>query len=133
VDVLIRLPSEQQVARATSDVTVHGVITEIDPETRNHNGGRHQIFSVQIDRVIRHTASAPVKVGQTVNVAIRFGDGQGLPDPVPGLALGEPITLCGAYVKFEAAYPEEDGDRHAVIHYTHHPIGWVEYKGVHYE
>ncbi|MDB4897831.1 MAG: hypothetical protein JWN15_4093 [Firmicutes bacterium] len=130
---MIRLPSEQQVASATSDVTVHGLITEIDPDVRNHNGGRHQIFSVQIDQVIMHTASAPVTAGDVVNVAIRFGDGQGLAHAIPGLAVGQPITLSGAYVKFDTAYPEQDGDRHAVIHYTHHPIGWVEYQGVHYE
>jgi hypothetical protein len=68
-----------------------------------------------------------------VNVAVRFGDTESLPAAVPGLAVGETITLCGAYVPASQAYPEADGDQAAVIHYTHHPIGWVEYQGKRYK
>jgi hypothetical protein len=31
------------------------------------------------------------------------------------------------------AYAEADGDQAAVIHYTHHPLGWVEFQGDRYE
>jgi hypothetical protein len=128
---MIRLPSAADVARAKKDVTVRSTITEIDPDDRD--GSYHQIFSVRVDDIIQRAPQIRIVVGQTVNVAVRYGDRQGLPAAIPGLALGETITLCGAYINREVAYPEPDGDWNAVIHFTHRPLGWVEYMGHHYE
>lgn len=128
---MIHLPSAADVARAKKDVTVLGTITDVDPDDRS--GAYHQIFSVRIDDIIMRAPEIRIAIGQTVNVAVRYGDRQGLPAPIPGLALGETITLCGAYITREVAYPEPDGDWNAVIHYTHRPLGWVDYQGRHYE
>lgn len=114
-------------------VTVSSVITEIDPDHHSMNGARHQLFSVQITNVLADRNHTGIAGNQVVNVAVRYGDSESLPEAIPGLAVGEPITLCGAYVPAQFAYGEADGDQRAVIHFTHHPVGWVEYQGKHYE
>lgn len=128
---MIRLPSLVDLDRAARlRVTVAGTITEIDPD--DTQGVRHQIFSIRVDEVIDDPDHAGVSAGEPVNAAIRYGDPGAMPQPIPDLAVGEPITLCGAYVPAEQAYPEADGDLAAVIHFTHRPFGWVEYHGVRY-
>lgn len=131
---MFRLPSDSELARSPrSAVAVAGVITEIDPDRRNSQGARHQIFSVRVDEVRSDAGHAGIFVGEVVNVAVRYGDAIGLTSPVPGLAVGQAIALCGAYIVVASAYAEPDGDKNAVIHYTHHPVGWVEYQGQHYQ
>ena len=48
---------------------------------------------------------------------------------------GQPIELQGEYVDSGHAYPTQDNDGHpplSVLHFTHHPVGYVIYDGQHY-
>ncbi|HEY3364897.1 MAG TPA: hypothetical protein VGK74_07595 [Symbiobacteriaceae bacterium] len=114
-------------------VTVMGTITELDPDQQDHQGARHQILTIRVDEIITAPAGTALAVGDEVNLAFRFGDGASIDEPVADLAVGEPITVQGAFVPEQDAYGEPDGDRKAVIHFTHRPLGWVEYHGRHYE
>lgn len=133
---MFRLPSPD-VLRHTHPravpVTVNAAITELDPDHVAGNGARHQILTVRITQVVSDPQHAGVAVGEELNVAIRCGDAEGLPSAIPGLAVGQPIALKGDYIPASAAYPEADGEHNAVLHWTHHPVGWVEYQGHHYQ
>ena len=50
------------------------------------------------------------------------------------LKAGEPIELQGEYIPIASAYPTDDNSDPVlpVLHFTHHPVGYVMYKGVHY-
>jgi hypothetical protein len=113
-------------------LTVSGTITEIDPNHRSHMGATHQIFSIQVRQIVQDSDHSGVAIGDVINIAVRFGDRQSLAAPISGLQVGAAIMLSGAYITASAAYGETDGEHNAVIHYTHHPIGWVEYHGHRY-
>lgn len=113
-------------------VTVAATIADIGADTHDAQGERHQHLYVQITAVADNPDGADVQVGQRVQVAIHYGDAAGLPGPVPGLRVGEPITCRGRWVPLAQAYPSPDGEHLPVIHYTHHPLGWVLYQGTRY-
>jgi hypothetical protein len=129
---VIRIPWQDLDRPHRLTVTVDGLIEEIDPDRENSEGVMHQIFSVTVTAVEDDSEQSGVAKGETVNVAVRYGDPSALPERVPGLAVGQAVTLKGIYIPKSQAYTEEDGDRNAVIHFTHHPVGWIEYQGEQY-
>ena len=65
-------------------------------------------------------------------VAIRFGDHMGLKSQIPDLAEGQPIEMQGEYIDANHAYPSTGNPGDAVLHFTHHPVGYVLYHGQKY-
>jgi hypothetical protein len=65
--------------------------------------------------------------------AVRFGDKLGLKKHIEGLEPGQPIELQGEYIDQNHAYPSPDNPGDAVLHFTHHPVGYVVYHGKRYE
>ncbi|WP_259384146.1 hypothetical protein [Bacillus thuringiensis] len=65
--------------------------------------------------------------------AIRYGDNEGLGEPISGLESGNPIELQGVYIDKNHAYPSIGNPGDPVLHYTHHPVGFVVYNGKRYE
>jgi hypothetical protein len=112
---------------------VSGRIAEMNPEDQDEEGVLHQIIAVAVDLVLEDDKRAGLAEGEVVVVAIRYGDPSGFARPVPGLAVGELISVCGVYVAAEEAYAQPDGEQLPVIHFTHRPLGWVEYRGKRYE
>jgi hypothetical protein len=109
--------------------TVHimGTLTKILPD--DTDGDKHQRFEVRVDdiRCIGNdyeNHQAPQK-RDFLKVAVHYGghDGLGIGEqPIPNLQAGEKIELQGEYI------------RHAkVLHFTHHPLGFIEYHGKRYE
>lgn len=112
-------------------VTVAGSIQEVDPD--DTSGNKHQLFAITVEQVVDNPSHAALKKGDIVNVSVAFGERRALPERIPDLAAGKPIRLRGAFIPKSSAYPEPDGDWEPVIHFTHHPLGWVEYQGKRYE
>jgi hypothetical protein len=129
--LLTRLELERS-RRTRKVVSVAGVITEIDPDQHDSQDS-HQILTIVVEDVLADPQHLGVFFGQLINIAIRYGDANGLHGPIPNLVVGEPLKVSGVYVPLKDAYPQPDGDRYAVIHFTHRPVGWVEYQGKHYE
>jgi hypothetical protein len=128
---MLRLPPIELLARNTRVlVAVSGTITEVDAD--DTSGDRHQLFTVKIDSVEEDKLGSGLQPGDLVNVAVRYGDAGSLPERIEGLEVGQPIAIRGAFIPAEKAYPDEDGDRHAVIHFTHRPLGWIDYAGRRY-
>lgn len=59
-------------------------------------------------------------------MAIRFGDNEGLVDQIPFIA-GELTRIQGEYIDAGIAYATEDNPGLSVLHFTHHPVGFVEF------
>jgi hypothetical protein len=100
----------------------------------NHHGANHQHFTVKINSIVRFDGGTAPPVGTVVFVAVRFGDSEGLDSEIVGLAAGKPIELQGEYIDAAGAYPTEDNTDpvRPVLHFTHHPVGFVDYDGTHY-
>jgi hypothetical protein len=65
---------------------------------------------------------------------VRFGDNEGLDHEIDGLASGHPIEVQGEYIDLGPAYPTEDNTNPVlpVLHFTHHPVGYMLYEGEYY-
>jgi hypothetical protein len=119
-------------------IHIKGTIVTIFPGPEHHHGANHQHFTVKIDEVVTLDGGnvAPDSlVGATVFLAVRFGDNIGLDSEIPDLTVGAPIEIQGEFVDSADAYKTQDnaGDPPlAVIHFTHHPVGYVIYNGQHY-
>lgn len=113
---------------------VQGTVVKVFDGPENHHGANHQHFTVQIEKVLRFDGGSEDIAGQTVFVAVRFGDNEGLDHEIEGLAAGRPIELQGEYIGSGDAYPTEDNTNPVlpVLHFTHHPVGYVLYQGEHY-
>jgi hypothetical protein len=132
---VIRIPALGLLRRRLGDrdwVVVSGRIAEMNPEDQDEEGVLHQIITVAVDEVLADEKRSGVSVGEIVLIAIRYGDPSGFAHPVAGLAEGEAITICGVYVPAEEAYEQPGGEQMSVIHFTHRPMGWVEYRGQRY-
>lgn len=88
----------------------------------------HQLFFVRIDRVRKNPMHVPIDVGAPTLVAVHYGDPKGLPAPIPNLEPGQPITIKGTYLPAAYAHRGPDGAIHPVLHWAHHPKGWVVYR-----
>jgi hypothetical protein len=114
---------------------VKGTVVTVFAGPGNHHGANHQHFTLSVSTVVSLEGanfSPETLVGQTIFVAVRFGDNEGLDSEIPGLAENTPIEVQGEYVSSAAAYPTQDNDGNPALHFTHHPVGFVLYEGHYY-
>lgn len=113
---------------------VRGTVGRVFASPEHHHGANHQQFTVIIGAVLDFQGGNQDIAGQTVFVAARFGDTEGLDHEIEGLASGSPIELQGEYISSADAYPTEDNRDPVlpVIHFVHHPVGFVLYQGTYY-
>ena len=102
----------------------------LTPNPASTTHASHEIFFVDILKIIENPDV--VDESNSVEVAKRYSDREGL-RPILELKEGEPITIRGVYIPKEQSYLGPDGEHHPVLHWTHHPIGWIEYQGQCYE
>lgn len=112
-------------------VHVMATITEVGADTHTHEW--HQHIYATVTQVLDNPNNTEVAPAQRVHVAIQFGDSNGLPAAVPGFAPGQDVELRGVYVSLAQAYAAPNGEHLPVIHFTHHPLGYVIYHGVRYQ
>ena len=96
-------------------------------------GGTHQHFLVHQIEVIDIVGGDKASVADEAFCAIRYGDNLGLKEKISGLKEGEEIELKGEYIDKNHALPGVGNPGDPVIHFTHHPVGFVNYNGKHYE
>lgn len=113
---------------------VQGTISKVFASPENHNGANHQHMIIKIDKVLKFEGGTENLLGAEIFVAVRFGDDEGLAHEIPGLQVGQPIEMQGEYIPDASAYPTEDNSNPVlpVLHFTHHPIGYVKYEGQYY-
>ncbi|MFL9866271.1 hypothetical protein PQR67_19015 [Paraburkholderia fungorum] len=110
---------------------VQGTISKVFLNPEFHNNANHQHFVIRIDKVLKFDGGTQNLTGTEVFVAVRFGDSEGLAHEIPGLQAGQPIEAQGEYISDATAYPTQDNSNPVlpVLHFTHHPVGYVKYQG----
>jgi hypothetical protein len=100
-------------------VTVEATVVKVLPD--DEKGAKHQRFLIHIDKVLENPKSVPVDTKGNVLVALRYGDKDGIPERLHlEHAIGKHMELKGMYVP-------NDGDKDPVLHFTHHPVGYVKF------
>lgn len=93
-------------------------------------GVRHQqmilrvIQTIEGDADVNSDLDRVIAEQERVFLSVRFGDRMGLPNAVPGIANGSTLRLRGEWITCDRAY-SHGGEKMSVIHFTHHPIGFV--------
>jgi hypothetical protein len=110
---------------------VQGTISKVFLAPEFHHAANHQQFVITIDKVLKFEGGTQNLVGTEVFVAVRYGDSEGLAQEIPGLQVGQPIEAQGEYIAEASAYPTADNNNPVlpVLHFTHHPVGYVTYQG----
>lgn len=93
----------------------------------------HQHLIVDHIHVIDTQNMPAAEVESEAFVAIRYGDSLGLTNPISDLKPGTEIELQGEYIDRKHAGKSRDNPGDPVLHFTHHPLGYVVYKGHKYE
>lgn len=110
-------------------VTIRGTITRIFPDRIVHDGAEHQHLDVNIT----HVVDGPHGITGPTFVAIRITNG-GIGHDVL-FVVRTPVEMKGLFIRATDAIPGEDNPAPPlpVLHFTHHPIGYVLYEGVKYD
>ncbi len=114
---------------------IRGTVAHVFAAPGHHHGANHQHFTVKVDEVLKVEGTDAASIGPKIFVAVRFGDDEGLDHEIENLRADTPIELQGEYVDSAEAYKTEDNDGDPplpVLHFTHHPVGYVIYEGEHY-
>ena len=113
-------------------LTVSAVVSEATLYcASDHKGKLHQHFYINIKQVTQGNKN--LIDNNLVFVAAHYGDEDGIAAPIPHLQPGSPIIVRGRYIPSSEAFQTEDNPGFPVLHYTHHPIGYIIYAGVKYE
>lgn len=97
----------------------------------DNKGRLHQHFYIIVNQILEGDAN--LVDNNTVFVAVHYGDKEGMEDQIKGLEPGKPIEIRGKFIPSSEAYKSEDNPGYPVLHFTHHPIGYIVYDGVKYE
>ena len=94
------------------------------------SGAEHIQIFVTLTKLIQGGTAVDADIqrtiadGDDVFVAIRYGDSDGITQPIVGLVPGVALDLKGEYIPAAEA-GAEGGRQVAVLHYTHHPVGFI--------
>ena len=108
----------------------HRLVVEVDAEVvrvfaDDLQGAKHQQFTVKSDQWIAGEDHVKDQVlSEEARVAVRFGDSRGLANRIPGIVTGAPLHIKGEWIPKDKAYAV-GGDKIAVLHFTHDPLGFI--------
>ncbi len=80
--------------------------------------------TIQDDPDIHDDLQRVIDGNEEVFLSVRFGDRMGLPQPVPGIKNGSELRVRGEWITKDKAYAH-GGKKLSVIHFTHHPLGFI--------
>ncbi|QDQ00024.1 hypothetical protein FOH38_05520 [Lysinibacillus fusiformis] len=114
-------------------VHVKATIKLVEEDDSDSKGGKHQHILINNIQVIDIKGAPKSLVTEEAFCAIRYGDTLGLTKRIPDFKEGEEIELQGEYVDKTHAKVGIGNPGDPVIHFTHRPVGFVNYNGKHYE
>jgi len=122
VDRIKKQPKDRNVVEVRS-------LLETREEDDTDNGSHyHLLISIQeileTDPDVNEDVEKCMNEGLPVFVAIRYGDSQGIQEPIDGLEAGAKLRLRGEWIPKEEAY-SHGGEKRSVLHFTHRPIGFI--------
>ena len=113
-----------------SVVEVNATIAVKEPDDTDAAGGKHIRMQIQLTKIVQNDAavSADVKDAlakkRNIFVAVRFGDSLGIQENIPGLKNGATLHLRGEWIPADKAFAH-GGAKLSVLHFTHHPLGFI--------
>ncbi len=121
----------QKIRKRKERDVVEIAVTVVDYLGLDSKGGdNHQQAFLTVTAVlatdpdIQNDLQRVIDGNEKVFLSIRYGDRMGLANPVPGVADGSALKLRGEWIPKDRAYAH-GGEKLSVIHFTHHPIGFV--------
>ena len=124
-------PAEALAALQQRDVVeVNATIRVKEPDDSDPSGGQHQRLVVRVVKILRSDAHVATDLNKSLTnaldvfLAIRIGDSMGIAKPIPGLKVGLPLHLQGEWIPKDKAQAH-GGRKMSVLHFTHHPVGFV--------
>ena len=121
-----RVRARRQRERAV--VEVSGALKHREPD--DADGDKHVRLLLTVAEMTEGSPSVNADVqrvidsGDDVFVAIRIGDSMGIREPIEGLVDGVDLNLRGEWIPKERA-TAHGGRAMSVLHFTHHPLGFV--------
>jgi hypothetical protein len=127
----VGIPFHQPQKTQRDIVHVRGTVTRIFGDANNGQAD-HMHFDVKIDTDLGN--SSDNLPGQEVFLAVRYGDQMGLSKPIDNLQTNTPIEIQGEYISADKAFagPDNSTPKLPVLHFTHHPLGFIVYNGLKY-
>lgn len=110
-------------------------LVELEATIKKFYGDQHEHYQFDItitklvtpsdDAKVNEDVQSCIQNGTSVFLATRYGDNEGLSQPIredlePGLAL----HLKGQWITEDQAY-SHNGAKMPVLHFTHHPVGFI--------
>lgn len=129
-------PVDQTIAQMKAESLNKPNIAEVKAQVVVFEGnvdshsGPHQHIIVKVTELVDAGAAVQADVedsvatGAEVFVAIHYGDNMGLPAPIPGIVPGLMLHMQGIWITKDQAHAQ-DGEKMAVLHFTHHPDGFT--------
>jgi len=117
--------------RTRAIVDVKAVIRVHEPDDNDSNGGRHYRLRITLSEIVTNHDEVKADVqrcldqNKRVFVAIRFGDSQGVTTAVTGIDVNDAVQLKGEWIPASKAR-SNGGERVSVLHFTHHPCGFIQ-------
>jgi len=127
--------SEQNHPLSLHSPVVHltAMIKLVEQDVTDQQGATHMHFLIHQVQVISITGGEASIVSGEIFCAVRYGDSMGLSGRIDELEEGQAIEMQGEYIDVNHAYPSVGNPGDAVLHFTHHPVGFVIYQGKRYE
>ncbi|WP_109119243.1 hypothetical protein [Azospirillum sp. TSO22-1] len=129
MDLSLEVTRARARRRERDIVEIQAAVVEY-PGTESGGGDSHQHIIIGLTTVIQGDPDVATDLervrldGERVFVSIRYGDRMGLEDPVPGVVPGLELHLRGEWIPRDKAYAH-GGEKMSVLHFTHHPVGFV--------
>lgn len=111
-------------------VEIEARLAKREPDDEDRKGGKHYRLRILVSKILaedpdvaKDLKDAKAKQRE-VFVAIRFGDSMGIQEPIKGLDQNADLHLKGEWITKEKAQAH-GGDKMSVLHFTHHPLGFI--------
>ena len=110
-------------------------VVEVQAKIEQFFGDQHEHYQFYVnitkietmsnDQEIDADMDQCLKNNSKVFLAVRYGDNEGLSQPIhEKLEPGVMLHLQGQWITAEKAYAH-DGEKTSVLHFTHHPVGFI--------
>jgi endonuclease G, mitochondrial len=111
-------------------VEVNATITVKEPDDNDPGGGKHHRFIVHVVKILTSDPDVATDLNKSLTdaldvfVAVRIGDSLGIAKPIPGLKAKLALHLKGEWIP-KAKAQAHGGRKMSVLHFTHHPLGFI--------
>jgi len=111
-------------------IEINAILAVKEPDDSDPAGGRHVRLRVKVKKIVKNDPDVKKDVddakatARDVFVAIRIGDAQGIQEKINGLKTGAELHLKGEWITREKAQAH-GGEKMSVLHFTHHPLGFI--------